>query len=61
MLDTNLKQQLNTYLQYIVNPIEISVSMVAVPCLRFAQAALWKGHAPHTITGAAKASEAHCQ
>ena len=26
MLDTNLKQQLNTYLQYIVNPIEISVS-----------------------------------
>ncbi|QFI55040.1 alkyl hydroperoxide reductase subunit F [Aeromonas simiae] len=26
MLDTNLKQQLNTYLQYIVHPIEISVS-----------------------------------
>lgn len=26
MLDTNLKQQLNGYLQYIVNPIEISVS-----------------------------------
>jgi alkyl hydroperoxide reductase subunit F len=26
MLDTNLKQQLNTYLQYIVNPIEISVT-----------------------------------
>ena len=42
-------------------PIEMSVSMVAAPCLRFVHAALWNGHAAHTITGAASASDAHCQ
>ena len=39
----------------------MSVSMVAVPCLRFVHAARWKGHAAQTITGAARAREAHCQ
>ena len=42
-------------------PIEMSVSMVAAPWRRFSHAARWNGHAPHTITGAASASEAHCQ
>ena len=42
-------------------PIEISVSIVAVPCRRFAQAARWNGHAPHRITGVASCSESHCQ
>ncbi len=34
-------------------PREMRVSMVAVPWRRLAQAALWKGHAPHTTTGVA--------
>ncbi len=42
-------------------PIEMSVSIVAAPWRRLVQAALWNGHAPHTITGAASASDAHCQ
>src|SRR6218665_510775 len=42
-------------------PSEMSVSIVAVPCLRLVHAALWTGQAAHTITGAASASEAHCQ
>ena len=42
-------------------PIEISVSIVALPCLRFAHAARWKGHAPQTTTGAASANDSHCQ
>ncbi len=42
-------------------PIEISVSMVAAPCRRFVHAALWNGHAAHTMTGPARASESHCQ
>jgi hypothetical protein len=39
----------------------MSVSMVAAPWRRLVHAALWNGHAPHTITGAASASDAHCQ
>ena len=42
-------------------PIEISVSIVAVPCRRFAHAARWNGHAPHATTGTASASDSHCQ
>ena len=42
-------------------PIEMSVSIVAAPCRRFAHAARWNGHAPHTTTGAARVSEIHCQ
>jgi hypothetical protein len=42
-------------------PIEMSVSMVAAPCRRFAHAALWNGHAAHTSTGAARVREIHCQ
>jgi hypothetical protein len=39
----------------------MSVSIVAVACLRFAQAARWNGKAPHTTTGAASVSVSHCQ
>ena len=42
-------------------PIEMSVSIVAVPCLRFAHAARWNGHAPHRITGVASCRQSHCQ
>ena len=42
-------------------PSEISVSIVAAPWRRFAQAARWNGHAPHTTTGAASVSDSHCQ
>jgi hypothetical protein len=42
-------------------PTLISVSMVAVACLRLAQAALWSGHAPHSTTGVASCSTSHCQ
>jgi hypothetical protein len=42
-------------------PTLISVSIVAVPCLRFCQAALWNGHAPHSTTGVASCSDSHCQ
>ena len=42
-------------------PIEISVSIVAVPCRRFDHAARWNGHAPHSTTGAANANDNHCQ
>ena len=42
-------------------PSDTSVSIVAVACLRFAQAAWWNGHAPHRITGVASWSESHCQ
>ena len=42
-------------------PSEISVSIVAVACLRFAHAARWNGSAPHTTTGAASVSDSHCQ
>ena len=42
-------------------PSEISVSMVAVRCRRFSQAARWNGSAPHTTTGAANVSDSHCQ
>ena len=41
--------------------MEISVSMVAVPCLRLAHAARWNGHAPHRITGVASCRVSHCQ
>ena len=42
-------------------PIDTSVSMVEVPWRRLVQAARWKGQAPHTTTGAASVSDAHCQ
>src|SRR5918992_5230169 len=42
-------------------PIEISVSIVAVPWRRFAHAARWNGHAAHVTTGPASAREIHCQ
>jgi hypothetical protein len=42
-------------------PTDTSVSMVDAPCRRFAQAARWNGHAPHTATGAARVREIHCQ
>ena len=42
-------------------PNEMSVSMVAAPCRRFAQAARWNGQAPQITTGPASASEIHCQ
>ncbi len=35
--------------------------MVAAPCRALMNAARWNGHAPHTATGEASASEAHCQ
>jgi hypothetical protein len=42
-------------------PTLISVSIVAAPCLRFAQVAWWNGHAPHSTTGVTRFSESHCQ
>ena len=42
-------------------PSETKVSMVVAPCRRLAHAARWNGQAPHTATGAASVSEAHCQ
>ena len=39
----------------------ISVSMVATPCRAFPTAARWKGHAPHSATGVASASDSHAQ
>ena len=41
--------------------METRVSIVVVPCRRLVHAALWNGQAPHTTTGAARVSEAHCQ
>ena len=35
--------------------------MVAAPWRRFSHAARWNGSAPHTTTGAASTSDAHCQ
>src|SRR3954447_1995051 len=40
-------------------PTEMSVSIVAAPCLRFAHAAWWKGHAAHSTTGVTRVSESH--
>ena len=40
-------------------PTLISVSIVAAPCLRFAQAALWNGHAAHSTTGVTRFSDSH--
>ena len=37
------------------------MSIVAVPCLRFAQAARWNGQAPQSTTGVARLSASHCQ
>src|SRR5690606_14284001 len=42
-------------------PSEMRVSIVAAPCRRLIHAARWNGHAAHTTTGAASASDAHCQ
>ena len=42
-------------------PTEMSVSMVAAPWRALTIAARWNGHAPHSTTGEASASEAHCQ
>jgi hypothetical protein len=39
----------------------MSVSIVAVPCFRFAQVARWKGQAPQSTTGVARLSASHCQ
>src|ERR1019366_2818761 len=44
-----------------VTPTDTSVSMVAAPCRALTTAARWNGHAPHTATGEASASDAHCQ
>ena len=44
-----------------VTPTEIRVSMVAAPCLALTRAARWNGQAPQTATGAASASDSHCQ
>ena len=44
-----------------VVPTEMRVSIVAAPCLRFIQAALWNGQPAHTTTGAASAREAKPQ
>ncbi len=42
-------------------PIEMSVSIVAVPWRRFVQAARWKGYPHHSSTGVASCSDSHCQ
>ena len=42
-------------------PRLISVSIVAVPWRRFAQAARWNGQAPQSTTGVASLSASHCQ
>jgi hypothetical protein len=42
-------------------PTLMSVSIVAVACLRFCQAALWNGHPAHSTTGVASCSASHCQ
>ena len=42
-------------------PSEISVSIVAAPCLRLSQAARWNGQPPQTTTGEASARDSHCQ
>ena len=42
-------------------PTEMSVSIVAAPWRRLAQAARWNGQAPHTTTGAASVRDIHCQ
>ena len=40
-------------------PTEMSVSIVAAPCRRFAHAALWNGHAAHSTTGVTRFSDSH--
>ena len=42
-------------------PIEMSVSIVAAPWRRLIHAARWNGYAAHRTTGAASASDSHCQ
>ncbi len=42
-------------------PTEMSVSIVAVACLRLTQAARWNGQAPQSTTGAAQVRLSHCQ
>ena len=42
-------------------PTLIRVSIVAVPCRRFAHAARWNGHPPQSTTGVARLSASHCQ
>ena len=42
-------------------PSETSVSIVAAPWRRFAQAARWNGHAPQRTTGVASWRASHCQ
>jgi hypothetical protein len=41
--------------------IEISVSIVTARWRRLTQAAWWNGQAPQVTTGAARASDSHCQ
>ena len=35
------------------------MSIVAAPCLRFAHAAWWNGHAAHSTTGVTRFSDSH--
>ena len=56
-----MKSAYNDHPNAASTPTEISVSIVAVPCLRFAHAARWNGQAPQTTTGAASVSDSHCQ
>jgi hypothetical protein len=42
-------------------PIEISVSIVAVPCRRLAHVARWNGRPAQRTTGVARTSDTHCQ
>ena len=44
-----------------LTPTLIRVSIVAAPWRRLVTAARWNGQAPHTTTGAASVSDAHCQ
>ena len=44
-----------------VTPIEISVSMLAVPRRALRRAVLWNGQAAQVTTGAASAVSTHCQ
>ena len=41
-------------------PIEISVSIVALPCSRLSRAARWNGQAHQPTTGIVSAKEIHC-
>ena len=44
-----------------ITPTEMRVSIVAARWRALVSAARWNGQAPHTATGAASASDSHCQ